>query len=389
MFDNKTNKQFLPFGKPVLEEEEIQAVSDVLRSGWITTGPKTAEFQKLFSEYVGMKRALGLSSCTAGLFLGLKIFGIKEGDEVILPTMTFTATANVIVHCGAVPVFVDVDLETGNMIPEAFEKAITPRTKAVMPVHLYGRPAEIEKIYNIAKKNNLYVIADCAHATESRINDLHVASFSDAAAFSFYATKNLAVGEGGMLVSDNEEIMEKAGVLFLHGMSKGAFSRYSASGFKMYDIVDAGYKFNMTDISASLGIEQLKRLEKRLKKREEIWRRYDEAFFSLPVKTPPLVPDGIKHARHLYTLRVQKNRDKILSAIQDEGVGVSIHFTALHLHSFYQQIYGYKRGMFPNAENISDTTFSIPMTPYLTDEEVERVIATVRKAVELHYNRDK
>lgn len=382
MENNRKKENFLAFGKPVFDEAEIQAVIDVLRSGWISTGPRTADFQRLFSEYVGKRRALGLSSCTAGLYLALRLFNIKEGDEVIVPAMTFAATANVVVHVGARPVFADVDEHTGIMRPESFKRLITKKTRAVMPVHLYGRPAEIIEISEIAKQNGIKVIADCAHATESRIDGKHVAEWSDIVSFSFYATKNLAVGEGGMLVSDDDELMDRAGVLALHGMSRDAFSRYSESGFKLYDIVEAGYKFNMTDISAALGIEQLKRLEGRLKKREQIWKIYDDAFQELPLELPEKVPENYRHARHLYTIKARnrKERDKLLTAIQSRGIGVGVHFTALHLHTFYREKFGYKRGDCPAAERISDTTISIPMTPYLTDEEIDRVVSAVTSA---------
>ncbi len=376
-------EEFLPFGKPVLEEEEIAAVADALRTGWISTGPRTAEFQRLFAAYTGRRHALGLSSCTAGLFLALRLLDVKEGDEVVVPALTFTATANVVVHCGATPVIVDVEPETGNIDPEAIEAAVTPRTKVIVPVHLYGRPAAADRIFSFAKSRDLAVVADCAHATESRIGEDHACRWSDLAAFSFYATKNLAVGEGGMLVTDDDAWFERAAILALHGMSRGAFSRYSESGFKLYDVVEPGYKFNMTDISAALGVEQLKRIDARLARREEVWRRYDAAFASLPLDLPPPPAPGHIHARHLYTPRVRRPemRDRLLAAIQSRGVGVGVHFTALPLHTYYRNRFGFRRGQFPNAERISGTTFSIPMTPYLTDREIERVIAAVREGL--------
>jgi dTDP-4-amino-4,6-dideoxygalactose transaminase len=381
--DTPTRQNFLPFSRPVLEEAEIEAVAGALRSGWLTTGPKTAEFETRFAAFVGAPHALGLSSCTAGLFLGLKLSGVGPGDEVVVPPLTFAASANVAVHCGARVVFADVNPETGNLDPAALEAAITSRTRAVVPVHLYGRPADAEAIRDIAARRGIAVIADCAHATESRIGTRHVADFADAAAFSFYATKNLAVGEGGMLTTTRADWNERARRLALHGMSQGAYARYSAAGSPLYDVVEPGYKFNMTDPDAALGLAQLERLEGRLKRREEIWKRYDEAFSGLPLLTPPAVAAGITHARHLYTLRAPDGLDRaaVLSKIHAAKIGVSVHFTAVHLFSYYRA-QGWRRGDFPNAERISDSTFSIPLTPYLAEADIDDVIAAVRAAVE-------
>lgn len=368
---------FIPFGKPSFDEEEIAAVADVLRSGWVTTAARTLEFQKLFAEYTGSQYALALSSCTAGLFLALKCLGVGEGDEVIVPPLTFAATANVVVHCGARPVFADVEAATGLLDPAAFMRAITPKTRAVIPVHLYGLPVSTE-ISKIAAQHEIPVVGDCAHATETRRDGIHVAKEARIAAFSFYATKNLAVGEGGMIVTDSEELFEKASVLSLHGMSRAAFDRYSEKGFKRYEILEAGYKFNMPDMNAALGIEQLKRIDRHLARRNEIWKRYDEAFKDLRFLRPPAVPKGVVHARHLYTLRTPgSDRDQIIAKLQQDGIGSAVHFGALHLEPFYRNLLGTRRGDFPNAEAISDSTFSIPLTPYLSDEEVGRVIQAV------------
>lgn len=377
-------EEFLHFAKPCLDDGEIEAVQKALQSGWLTTGPLTSEFQTCFAEYVGHSHALGLSSCTAGLFLALKLYEIGPGDEVIVPTITFAATANVVEHLGAKPVFVDVDPETGLISPEKVEEAITPATKAVLVVHLYGQSADNEALRDIATRHSLKIIADCAHATETRVGDKHVSDWADAAAFSFYATKNLAVGEGGMLVTNSEEFYERAQILALHGMSRGAYARYHTKGFQLYDIVTPGYKFNMTDISAALGIEQLKRLHNRLRRREEIWNRYNEAFADLQLLLPPETSSEVVNARHLYTLRTKEgiSRDKILDGLIDENIGCAIHFIALHLTSFYSGKYGYRRGDLPNAERFSDSLFSIPLTPYLTDEEVNDVIRAVRTVVE-------
>lgn len=372
---------FLPFGRPILEDEEIQAVVEVLRTGWISTGPTTAAFQKEFAEYVGASRALGLSSCTAGLFLALKVAGVGPGDEVILPPLTFAATANVVVHLGARPVFVDVEAETGNIDPELIEPAITPRTRAIIAVHLHGRPAACDRIRAIADRRGLAAIGDCAHATEARFRGRHVSAWSDISSFSFYATKNLTTGEGGMLVSERSDWMERAAILSLHGMSRDAFKRYSEAGFRHYEIVEPGHKFNMTDIAAALGREQLRRIEAFLLRREAIWRRYDEAFADLPVRLPAAAEPETRHARHLYALRLLDagRRDEIIDRMQSEKIGVGVHFVALHLQPFYRETFGLARGVLPRAEAISDAIFSIPLTPYLTDEEVADVIAAVRR----------
>jgi dTDP-4-amino-4,6-dideoxygalactose transaminase len=370
---------FLPFGRPTLDENEIQAVVEVLRSGWISTGPATAAFQKEFADYVGASRALGLTSCTAGLFLALKVAGVGPGDEVLLPPLTFAATANVVVHLGARPVFVDVEEATGNIDPDLIEPAITPRTRAIIAVHLYGRPAACARIREIADRRNLIVVGDCAHATEARFQDRHVASWADIASFSFYATKNLTTGEGGMLVSERSDWMDRAAILSLHGMSRDAFQRYSESGFRHYEVVEPGYKFNLTDIAAALGRAQLRRIETLLERREAIWRRYDAAFADLPVIRPAAPEPRTRHARHLYTLRLMdgSGRDEIIQRLQKENIGVGVHFIALHLQPYYRETFGLVRGLFPKAESISDATFSIPMTPYLTDEDVEDVMTTV------------
>ncbi|MBL4888972.1 MAG: DegT/DnrJ/EryC1/StrS family aminotransferase, partial [Candidatus Lindowbacteria bacterium] len=295
--------------------------------------------------------------------------------------LTFAATANVIVHCGAKPVFVEVDAETGLIDPSAAAAAITEKTRAIIPVHLYGRAADVESLRALSEKHNLYFLADCAHAIETRYKDKHISSWADAAAFSFYATKNLAVGEGGMLTSNDKSLIEKLRRLSLHGMSQNAFGRDDAEGYSPYDIVEAGYKFNMTDISAALGLEQLKRIGTHFKRRCEIWDQYNSAFKSTSFRTPAPISDDMVHGRHLYTLHVEPSkRSKVLSAIKSQNIGVGVHFTSLHLSTFYQKEFNYQRGDFPNAESFSDSVFSIPLTPYLSSKDVEYVIDAVKSA---------
>ncbi|MEK6826213.1 MAG: DegT/DnrJ/EryC1/StrS family aminotransferase, partial [Nanoarchaeota archaeon] len=341
---------------------------------WIGTGPRVSNFEGLFKNYIGSEYAKALNSCTAGLFLSLKVAGIKEGDEVITSPLTFASTANVIYHCGAIPVFVDVNKDTMNINAGLIEKSITKRTKAIIPVHFAGRPCEMDKILEIAKKHNLIVIEDAAHAIESKYKGKKIGNIGDLACFSFYATKNVVTGEGGMVTTNKKEWAEKIEILALHGLSKGAWQRYSDKGFRHYEVVHPGYKFNMMDLQAALGIHQLKRVESNLIKREKIWRRYDEALSELPLTTPSPVDKSIKHGRHLYTIllnldKLKVNRNEFQEALHYENIGTGIQFIALHLHKFYKENLNYKRGAFPNAEFISDRTISLPLSSKLTDQD--------------------
>lgn len=378
-------KDFLIFGSPLIEEVEIQEVVDTLRSGWLGTGPKTHRFEEQFREYIGCKHALALNSCTAGLYLALDVIGIKPGDEVITTPITFAATANVIVHHGARPVFVDVERETMNIDPHKIEEAITPRTKAIIPVHTAGRPCKMDEIMDIARRHGLVVIEDAAHAVEAWYKAQKVGNIGDITAFSFYVTKNVTTGEGGMVTTNNDLWVEEMRIRSLHGISKDAWKRYSAEGFQPYETIYPGYKFNMMDIQASLGIHQLARVEENLKIREKCWRMYNEAFAELPEIITPLEEEGIRHARHLYTILIRPemltiNRNQFIEALKAENLGTGIHYTALHLHRHYRETLGYKRGDFPNAEFVGERTISLPLSPKLTEQDVEDVIEAVRKA---------
>jgi dTDP-4-amino-4,6-dideoxygalactose transaminase len=373
--------EFLVFGSPLITEEEIREVTDTLRSGWLGTGPKTKRFEADFAAYTGARHAIALNSCTAGLHLALDAAGIGPGDEVITTPMTFCATANVIVHVGATPVFADVDRRTMNLDPAAVARAITPRTKALLPVHFAGRPCDMEALLDLAAKHGLVVIEDAAHATEARYHGLKVGSIGDMTAFSFYATKNVVTGEGGMLTTHSDHWAERVRIRSLHGLSKDAWKRYSAEGFQPYDTLYPGYKYNMMDLQASLGIHQLARVEANLARREAIWQRYDEAFAGRFVLPAPAEPET-RHARHLYTLLLEPEKlgmgqVEFLEALKAENIGAGVHFIALHLHRFYRERLGTKRGDFPNAEWISDRTVSLPLSPKLSDEDVEDVIAAV------------
>jgi dTDP-4-amino-4,6-dideoxygalactose transaminase len=379
-------KDFLVFGSPYIGEEEIAEVVETIRSGWLSTGPRAHRFEEAFRKYIGCEHAIGLNSCTAGLHLALDVLGIGDGDEVITSPLTFAATANVIVHRGAVPVFADIDRATMNLAPAAVEKKITPHTKAILPVHFAGRPCEMDELMEIAEKHHLYVIEDAAHEIEARYRDKKIGNIGDITAFSFYVTKNIATGEGGMVTTNNREWAEEMRIKSLHGISKTAWKRYSEEGFQVYDTLYAGYKYNMMDIQAAMGIHQLERLEDNLKVRERHWRRYNEAFGGSEFLIAPAEQPHVRHARHLYTLLVNVDklgvgRDYFVNALQAENIGVGVHFIALHLHTFYRERFGWKRGDLPEAEFVSDRTVSLPLSAKLTDEDVEDVIGAVFKVI--------
>jgi dTDP-4-amino-4,6-dideoxygalactose transaminase len=381
----RRRSSYLVFGAPMVEEPEIAEVVDSLRSGWLSTGPKVDRFEELFKQHTGSRYVKAVNSCTAGLHLSLLVSGIGPGDEVIVPPMTFAATANVVVHVGARPVFVDVDRTTMNIDPVAIEAAITPRTRGIIPVHFAGRPCDMDQILAVARRHDLVVIEDAAHAIESSYHGRKVGTMGDLGCFSFYVTKNLVTGEGGMITTDREDWAIELERWALHGLSKGAWKRYSDDGFKHYEVVHPGYKYNMMDLQAALGIHQIGRLERYHARREEIWKVYDDAFADLPVFTPsPAEPDTV-HGRHLYTLLMDldslgRTRDDVQRALHEDNIGTGIHFTALHLHPYYRDTFGYVRGDYPNAEWISDRTLSLPMSAALTDEDVEDVIAAVTRA---------
>jgi len=379
-------KKFLVFGKPAIGEEEINEIADSIRSGWIGTGPKTIKFEEMFKKYSKAKYAVALNSCTAGLHLSLLANNIGPGDEVITTPMTFCATANVILHVGAKPVFVDVNRDTMNIDPEKIEANINKRTKAIIPVHIAGRPCEMDKIMQIAKKHHLVVIEDAAHAIESEYKGEKIGNIGDITCFSFYVTKNLVTAEGGMITTNNKNLSDKIKIYALHGMSKDAWSRYSDKGFKKYEVVYPGYKYNMTDLQAAMGIHQLKKIEKYSKIRERIWRKYNKAFKNLPVITPKNPEPNTRHAYHLYTLLIDKDkagidRDTFQDLLYQDNIGTGIHFLAIHLQKYYKKTFGFKRGDFPNAEYISDRTVSLPFSAALSDQDVDDVIRSVKKII--------
>jgi dTDP-4-amino-4,6-dideoxygalactose transaminase len=377
---------FLPFHRAWFGPEEENEIIDTLRSGWITTGPKTKKFEEEFRNYCGAKHCVALNSCTAALHLAYAALDIGAGDELITTPMTFAATANVAVHLGAKPVFADIMPETLNIHPAEIEKKITNKTKAVTVVHYIGQPCKMDEINEIAKSKNIAVVEDAAHATEAAYKGRKIGSISDMTAYSFYATKNITCGEGGALCVNRDDLIDKIRILSLHGMSKDAWKRYSNDGFKHYEILYPGYKYNMFDIQASLVMHQLKKIEQFWELRKRFVEKYNDAFSGVEqIKTLKIMPD-VKHSYHLYsailkTEMLKCTRDEFLSEMQKLNIGVSVHFTALHLHPFYRDTYGYRRGDLPNAEYASDRLISLPLFPKMNDMDVEYVVEAVKHLI--------
>ncbi|RJQ34470.1 DegT/DnrJ/EryC1/StrS aminotransferase family protein [Candidatus Parcubacteria bacterium] len=383
-------KPYLTFGAPDIGKEEIGAVTSVLRSSWLGTGPKTHDFEHLVGKYTGAQAACALNSATAALHLSLVGLGIGAGDEVITTPLTFCASANAIIHAGATPVFVDVERDSMNIDPTKIEKAITKKTKAILPVHMAGRPCNMEAIKKLARKHKLFVIEDAAHALGASYKGKKIGSLSDATCFSFYVTKNIITGEGGMITTNDKQFADRVRILSLHGMSKDAWKRYSASGYSHYEVVVPGFKYNLTDLASAIGIEQMKKISRFNARRKKIWDIYSKAFKDLPVVLPAPIPADIEHARHLYTLLIDEkttglSRDAFMQALHERGVGSGVHFRPVHLHAYYREHFGYKEGDFPHAEYIGERTVSIPFSSALTDREVSRVIKAVREVIEEHH----
>lgn len=378
-------KRFLIFGRPRLFGEELKEMSDTLRSGWIGTGPKAFEFEKRFAKFAHTKHAIALNSATAGLHLALDVFGVSRGDEVITTPLTFVSTANVIVHRGAKPVFADVDPDTWSIDPKQIAKKVTGKTKAIIPVDLHGRPCDMRAIMKIARAKKIRVVEDAAHATEAWIGKRKIGEIADVTAFSFYATKNLTTGEGGMLTTNKTRLAEEARVKSLHGISKDAWKRYSSAGFSPYEAIYAGYKYNMPDLMASLGLHQLKRLKPNLVIRRKYWRAFNRGLKDIPgITLPPNQQPKTIHAMHLYAILVDTDRSKIsrnkfIDALKAEGIGAGVHFDALHLHKFYRETFKFKRGDFPYSEYIGDRTISLPFYPHMTDKDINDTIEAVSK----------
>ena len=385
----KVRSSFLPYHQPLIESDDEQAVLDVLRSGWLTTGPQTKTFERTLAEYVGAAHAVAVNSCTAALHLALQVAGVGPGDEVVTSPITFASTANVIVHCGATPVFADVDPVTVNIDPMKIEAALTPRTKAVIPVDFAGHPADLDAIAAVVKGRRITVIEDAAHSIGAEYGGRRVGGIADMTAFSFYATKNITSGEGGALTTNNEEWAERASIMALHGISRDAWKRYGNEGYKHWDIVYPGYKYNMFDIQGALVLSQLSKLERFYQRRVALMARLDAGLRDVPEIVLPQERPGIRHAYHLYPIVVRTeqltaDRDTIMNAIQAENIGVGVHFRAVHLHPYYMNTFGFQRGDFPNAEYYSDRTISLPLYPRMNDADADDVVEAVHRVVGRH-----
>lgn len=370
------------FAPPSIGQREIDEVVATLQSGWLSTGPKVREFERQFADYLGVEHAIAVNSCTAALHLALLASDIGAGHEVVTTPLTFCATANVVVHTGATPVFADIDPLTWNLSPDAAAAAVSGKTRAIIPVHYAGRPVNVAAFQRLALRNNLVLIEDAAHAVETVADGAKVGTTADFSCFSFYATKNLTTGEGGMLTTSSDRAAEFARIAALHGMSRNAWNRYGKGGSPHYDVVMPGYKYNMMDLQAAIGLHQLASLHQHLERREAIFSLYDNALADLPLTRPAPVAPGDRHARHLYTVLVNPDsgwtRDGLVTAMAEAGITTSVHFRALHLHPYYAERFGFRRGMFPNAELVSDRTLSLPLSGGMTDSDACRVIDVLR-----------
>jgi len=382
----KLRREFIPLAKPTIEENEIEEVVKVLRSGWLTTGPKVAEFEKNMQKYLGCKKAIGLSSCTGGLHIALAALGIKQGDEVIVPTYTFAATAHVVAWLGAKPVLVDVEKDTFNIDPKKIEEAITDKTKAIIPVHFAGHSCDMDKIMAIAEKHNLYIIEDAAHAIGTDYKGKKIGNFGNATAFSFYATKTITTAEGGMIVTNDEELGKKLKRYSYFGVDKDAFNRYADKGNWYYELIELGYKYNMDNIQGALGVEQLKKLESFIEKRRKLASLYTSLLKGVSGIITPAEKEYTKHSYHLYPIlldidSINMNREEFIDKLKEYKIGASVHFIPLHLHPYYQKAHGYKKGDFPNAEYLFDREVSLPLYPGMNEEDVRYVAEAIKEII--------
>ena len=373
---------FLVFGSPKIEHPEIEEVIACMESGWLGTGPRVARFEEDFKAYKGARHAVAVNSCTAALHLSLLAAGLRSGDEVITTPLTFCATVNAILHAGAIPVLADVDSRTMNIDPSRVESAITSKTRAVLPVHFAGRPCEMDPLCDLGKRHGLKLIEDCAHAIESEYKGRKTGTFGDFGCFSFYVTKNIVTGEGGMILTRDEEDSIRLKVLALHGMSKDAWKRFGDEGYKHYRVIECGFKYNMMDLQAAIGIHQLERIERYWVRRREIWQRYNEAFADLPIELPLDPAPETRHSYHLYTILVDETRsgigrDAFLDAMTSRNIGVGVHYLSIPEHPYYQDSFGWKPEDYPNAMRIGRQTASLPISAKLTDKDVEDVIDSV------------
>ncbi|MGO9900381.1 MAG: DegT/DnrJ/EryC1/StrS family aminotransferase [Solirubrobacteraceae bacterium] len=372
---------FLVFGSPSIGEEEIAEVTDTLRSGWVGTGPKVHRFEGMLSEYLGVSQVRCVSSCTAAMIMSMRALGIGPGDEVLVPAMTFVASANAVEHAGATPVLIDSEPGTGLIDLNAAQHAIGPRTRAIMPVHFAGRPVDMDRLNELRDRHRLLVIEDAAHAIGAEWRGRRIGSFGNVAAFSFYVTKNITTVEGGALVTEDEKVAVEVERLALHGLSLGAWQRFSDTGFRHYDVVEPGFKYNMTDIQAALGLHQLPRLEGWIDRRAQLWQRYDALLAGLPLAVPPPASPQMRHARHLYQVLLDPeaplSRDDLLDGLTARRIGSGVHYRGVHLHPFYRDRYDLEPADFPVATAISERTLSLPLGPQLTGADQDDVVAAL------------
>ncbi len=388
--DTQDTPPFLVFGAPQIGEDDIAEVVACMRSGWLGTGPRVAQFERDFAAYqrTDAQHVAALNSCTAALHVSMLAAELEPGGEVITTPMTFCATANAIIHAGLTPVLADIDPLTQNIDPRAIEAAITPRTRAILPVHFAGRPCEMDAIMALACKHDLVVIEDCAHAIETTFHGRKAGTFGAFGCFSFYVTKNVITGEGGMLIGRDADQVARARVLALHGMSKDAWHRFGDSGYKHYEVTEAGFKYNMMDLQAALGLHQLARVETNWQRRKALWAFYQEALADTPLELPAEPAADTRHAYHLYTVGVDPSvcgmdRDGFLQAMQQTGIGTGVHYLSLPEHAHYQQRYGWTPAQWPHAMRRGRQTVSLPLSPALSDADAERVIAAVRHVLRI------
>lgn len=379
---------FIVFGAPDIRDDEIEEVVATLKSGWLGTGPRVARFEQAFSAYknVGKDRVAAVNSCTAALHVSMIAAGLGPGDEVLTTAMSFCATVNAIIHTGATPVLVDIDPATFNIDSSRIEERITQRTKAILPVHFAGRPCDMNAIMTIADRHDLIVVEDCAHAIEAEWNGQKVGTFGAFGCFSFYVTKNVVTGEGGMVIANSSESIDRIKILSLHGMNKDAWHRFGDTGYKHYHVVEAGFKYNMMDIQAALGIHQLARAEENWLRRQKIWQHYQKAFSDLPIGRPADPHDGSRHAYHLYTILIDErkcgiDRDEFVARMTESRIGVGVHYQSLAQHPFYQERFQWHADDWPEAENFGARTVSLPLSSKLSNRELDRIAETVCKII--------
>jgi dTDP-4-amino-4,6-dideoxygalactose transaminase len=379
---NTLNEMQVPFHRAPVGEEEVQAVSEVIRSGWLTMGPKTFEFEKEFAKYVGAQHAIAVSTGTAALHLSLEAAEVQTGDEVLLPTTTFTATAEAVTYVGARPVLVDIDPVSMNIDPEDASQRITPKTKAIVPVHLAGQPCDMDAIHALARVHHLRVIEDAAHALPSEYQGKRVGQLSEFTCFSFYATKTLTTGEGGMITTDNTGAADRMRLMRLHGIERDAWKRYRGDGSWFYEVLEAGFKYNLTDFQSAIGLVQLAKCDAMRRARENIAQRFSDAFSSCDELVIPTVLPDRRTSWHLYILRLHLDRLNVdrngfIEALHRRGVSCSVHFIPLHLQPYYRRTFGYQPGDFPRAEMEYHSCLSLPIYPSMTEIEINHVITAV------------